>query len=238
MATSLSYNITVEQTPVWVKRPLLLLVPPSVPQEGARRLLNVIVAVIGLVLSLPLMIVIAILVKITSRGPVLYTQTRVGLDRRSVSRPVGRGRDWGGQPFTIYKFRTMAVSRDDDQVWARPGDRRVTPLGSVLRRYRLDELPQLWNVVRGEMNVVGPRPEQPVIFKRLREAIPGYSWRQRVRPGITGLAQVRLPYDQSESDVRRKLKEDLEYIRRTNTLTDLAIMLRTPAVMLGRRLGW
>jgi lipopolysaccharide/colanic/teichoic acid biosynthesis glycosyltransferase len=108
----------------------------------------------------------------------------------------------------------------------------------VLRKLRLDELPQLWNVIVGDMNVVGPRPEQPTIFIELREQIEGYQRRQRVRPGITGWAQVNLTYDRSVDDVRKKLAYDLEYVRNQSPLEDLRIMLRTPAVMLGRRGGW
>jgi len=117
-------------------------------------------------------------------------------------------------------------------------DQRVTRLGRLLRRSSIDELPQLFNVLRGDMNVVGPRPEQPVIFVQLREQMEAYQRRQRVRPGITGLAQVALPYDRSVDDVRRKLACDLEYIKRQSTLEDLRIMLRTLPVMLGARGAW
>jgi len=208
-------------------------------REGARRILNVVVAAAGLVLGLPIMLVIAALIKLTSRGPVLYTQPRVGLDRRALSYARGNSRrhlDQGGQTFTIYKFRTMREARPGEgQVWARADDNRVTPVGRVLRKLRLDELPQLWNVLRGDMNVVGPRPEQPRIFVALAEQIEGYQRRQRVRPGITGWAQINLAYDRSVDDVRQKLAFDLEYIRNQSALEDLRIMLRTPAVMLGRR---
>jgi lipopolysaccharide/colanic/teichoic acid biosynthesis glycosyltransferase len=212
-------------------------------ERGGRRLLNIAVAVAGLVLAAPLMLIIAALVKLTSRGPVLFTQTRVGLDRRSLSRAGGNTRrelDLGGKPFTIYKFRTMGVERGsgEKQVWAQPDDLRVTAIGRVLRKLRLDELPQLVNVLRGDMNVVGPRPEQPAIFVYLREQIEGYQRRQRVRPGITGWAQVNQAYDRSVDDVRRKVTLDLQYIRRQSALEDLKIMLRTPAVMLLARGAW
>ena len=211
-------------------------------EPGARRLLNLLVAAVGILLALPLMLVIAVLIKLTSRGPVLFTQLRIGMDRRSLSRVGGNTRremDLGGQPFVMYKFRTMYADRSNDnrQVWAQPDDARVTPLGRVLRRFRLDELPQVWNVVRGDMNLVGPRPEQPEIFVCLREQIEGYQRRQRVRPGITGRAQIHQGYDSSVDDVRRKLTFDLEYIRRQSTFEDLKIMLRTLPVMLGRN-GW
>jgi len=124
------------------------------------------------------------------------------------------------------------------EVWAKPDDPRVTSVGRVLRKLRLDELPQLCNVLVGEMNIVGPRPEQPAIFAALREQIKEYPVRQRVLPGITGWAQINRPYDCSVDDVREKLNYDLEYIRQRSALEDLKIMFRTPAVMLGRRGGW
>jgi lipopolysaccharide/colanic/teichoic acid biosynthesis glycosyltransferase len=212
-------------------------------ERGGRRLLNVVVAMAGLVVAAPLMLIIAVLVKLTSRGPVLFTQTRIGLDRRSLSRAGGNTRrelDLGGKPFTMFKFRTMCVERGsgDLQVWAQPDDLRVTAIGRALRKFRLDELPQLLNVLRGEMNVVGPRPEQPAIFVYLREQIEGYQRRQRVRPGITGWAQVNQAYDRSVDDVRSKVTLDLQYIRRQSALEDLKIMLRTPAVMLLGRGAW
>ena len=223
----------------------LVRVPPYRPRDRerwARRLLNIAVATVGLIVAAPVMLVIAVLIKLTSRGPVLFAQSRVGLDRRSLSRAGGNTRrhmDQGGQPFTMYKFRTMRPARTEDrQTWALPDDERVTPLGRVLRKYRLDELPQLFNVLRGDMNVVGPRPEQPTIFVYLREQIESYQRRQRVRPGITGLAQINQGYDTSVDDVRRKVAYDLDYIRRQSALEDLKIMCRTVPVMLLRRGGW
>lgn len=212
-------------------------------REGARRLLNVCVAAVGIVLTLPLMILIASLIKLTSPGPALFIQPRVGVDCRALTRIGGNSRrhvDYGGQLFRMYKFRTMYVERTNGgrEAWATADDPRVTPLGRVLRRFRLDELPQLFNVLRGDMNVVGPRPEQPTIFVYLRELVEGYHRRQRVRPGITGWAQINLSYDRSVDDVRRKLGYDLEYVRNQSALEDLKIMLRTVPVMLGRRGGW
>jgi len=132
----------------------------------------------------------------------------------------------------------VAPASSDREVWARPDDARITAIGRVLRKFRLDELPQLFNVLRGEMNIVGPRPEQPAIFVYLREQIEGYQRRQRVRPGITGWAQVNQGYDQSVEDVRRKVRFDLEYIRRQSALEDVKIMIRTIPVMILRRGGW
>ncbi|HEX6939467.1 MAG TPA: sugar transferase [Longimicrobiales bacterium] len=210
--------------------------------ERMRRLANVAASIVGLVLFAVPMLVIAVLVKLTSRGPVFYTQERIGLDRRRRARPVARDArqvDLGGKPFRLYKFRTMYVNADrSGQVWATPDDPRVTPLGRVLRRCRLDELPQLINVLKGDMNVVGPRPEQPRIFAELSCRVARYVDRQRVLPGITGLAQVSHHYDRTLDDVERKVSYDLEYLARRSVREDLRIMARTVPVMLGRRGGW
>ena len=216
--------------------------------EGFRRLLNVIVAAVALVLLSPLMLFIAVLVKLSSSGPVFYTQWRVGMDRRRscTSMNARRHVDHGGRPFKIYKFRTMtspagsngrgsAGSNGSGEVWARANDPRVTNVGRFLRSTRLDELPQLWNVVRGDMNVVGPRPEQMTIFLTLRNEIAQYPVRQRVRPGITGWAQINQSYDTCVDDVRRKLEFDLEYLERQSVSEDLRIMIRTLPVMLFQR---
>jgi lipopolysaccharide/colanic/teichoic acid biosynthesis glycosyltransferase len=204
-----------------------------------RRALNVAVALLLLLLIWPLMLAIALLVKLSSPGPVIYRQTRVGIDRRRGEPGVGanlRRVDYGGKLFTIYKFRTMTWDPDCTvQLWARRNDPRVTPVGRMLRTCRLDELPQLFNVLRGDMNLVGPRPEQPRLFQELREEIPYYDHRQRVLPGITGWAQVNRGYDGTLEDVRAKVRLDLEYIRRQSAWLDLVILLRTVPVMLFRR---
>lgn len=207
--------------------------------DRARRCLNVAVAIIGLILLAPVMLIIAALVKLTSPGPVFYTQQRVGLDRRrTASSHFRRRKDMGGRLFRIYKFRTMYQAPPNaDQVWAQKGDPRITPIGRVLRKYRLDELPQLINVLRGDMNVVGPRPEQPEIFEELRASIEKYQERQRILPGITGWAQVNQTYDQCLEDVRRKVAFDLEYTKRQSVSEDLRIMLRTLPVMAFRNDG-
>ncbi|HWN17748.1 MAG TPA: sugar transferase [Gemmatimonadales bacterium] len=216
---------------------------PEYPRGRVNRTLNFVLALLGLVASLPILLIIAVVIKLTSRGPVFYTQVRVGLDRRL---PVGgiqnqrRELDIGGEPFTIYKFRTMRVDAEQGSgaVWAQQRDPRVTTVGRFLRQYRLDELPQLLNVLRGEMNIVGPRPERPTIFAEMREHIAEYPLRQRARPGITGLAQINHHYDRSLDDVRTKVNYDLEYIRRRNLREDLRIMLKTIPVILWRRGGW
>lgn len=206
------------------------------------RLLNLSVAAIGLLLAAPLMLVIAIAIKLTSPGPVFFTQIRVGIDRRRGKRsPSGHRRtiDYGGRLFKLYKFRTMVPDADRaGAVWASPDDPRVTPIGRILRAYRLDELPQLINVLKGDMNIVGPRPEQPAIFMRLRDQIERYSERQHVLPGITGWAQINHHYDSSIDDVRRKLQYDLEYIQRRSAIEDLKIMLRTLPVIAFRLGAW
>jgi lipopolysaccharide/colanic/teichoic acid biosynthesis glycosyltransferase len=209
----------------------------------ATRLVNFFLALVAVLLLLPILAFIAILVRCSSPGPVLYTQIRVGHDRRS---PANRNqnhrreRDLGGRLFTIYKFRTMWVDAEhaSGAVWAQQRDPRVTPLGRLLRQYRLDELPQLFNVLTGEMNIVGPRPERPTIFAELREHIAEYPLRQRAKPGITGLAQINHHYDRSLEDVRTKVHYDLEYIRRQSVAEDLRIMLKTLPVVLLRRGGW
>jgi lipopolysaccharide/colanic/teichoic acid biosynthesis glycosyltransferase len=207
------------------------------------RALNFTLAILAIISLLPVFVVLAVLIKLTSRGPVFYLQERVGLDRRSPGpgpHNHRRAHDLGGAPFTIYKFRTMHVDaeRQSGAVWAQQQDPRVTPLGRVLRQYRLDELPQLLNVLKGEMNIVGPRPERPTIFAELRSHIADYPLRQRAKPGITGLAQINHHYDRSLDDVRTKVSYDLEYIRRQSLREDLRIMLKTIPVIILRRGGW
>jgi lipopolysaccharide/colanic/teichoic acid biosynthesis glycosyltransferase len=216
---------------------------PITLAELVRYGVNVVLALCALIVVFPVMLVVAALVRLTSRGPVLYTQTRVGLDRRR-DRAYGenhrRALDMGGKPFTIYKFRTMYVDAEarTGPVWATKDDPRITPVGKFLRQYRLDELPQLINVIKGEMNVVGPRPERPAIFAELRQNISEYALRQRAKPGITGLAQINQHYDECLDDVRRKVEYDLEYIQRQSLAEDLKIMLKTIPVVLLRRGGW
>lgn len=217
--------------------------PPSIEEHLARRLLNVCVAGLGIVLAAPIMAVVAVLVKLTSPGPVIYTQTRVGLDQRAHGPGADNRRrvaDLGGKPFRIYKFRTMRVNAESGTgaVWATPSDPRLTPVGGFLRKYRLDEIPQLFNVLKGDMNIVGPRPERPQLFASLKDSIDQYQLRQRAKPGITGLAQVSQQYDACLDDVRRKVRYDLEYLRRRSLAQDIWIMCKTVPVVLFRRGGW
>ena len=215
---------------------------PRERSEGLSRALNVTIAALALVILSPLLALVALAVRLTSKGPILYSQVRVGVDRRyrSTGRSDRRGYDHGGQLFKMYKFRSMRVDAEPDgrAVWARRGDPRTTPVGTILRKTRLDELPQLYNVIRGDMNIVGPRPERPTIFAEMRQSIPGYHQRQRVRPGITGWAQINQSYDSCLDDVRSKVRYDLEYVARQGMLEDIRIMSMTLPVMLFRRGGW
>ena len=181
-------------------------------------------ALLLLVLTAPVMLVAVLLVKLTSRGPALYTQTRVGR---------------GGVPFTLYKLRTMVhnCERLTGPCWSPPGDRRVTAVGRFLRRTHLDEVPQLWNVLRGEMSLVGPRPERPEFVPHLDREIPRYRERLAVRPGLTGLAQLWLPPDTDLASVRRKLTYDLFYLRHRGPWLDLRLLVATVLYLGGTPAG-
>jgi lipopolysaccharide/colanic/teichoic acid biosynthesis glycosyltransferase len=215
---------------------------PRERSELASRVVNFVIAAVALIAVAPLMAIVGLLVKLTSPGPAFYSQTRVGVDRRWRQRNTDdrRKHDHGGVPFEMYKFRSMRTDAEADgkAVWAQKKDPRVTPIGGFLRKTRLDELPQLYNVLRGDMNIVGPRPERPTIFAELRENIPEYQMRQRVKPGITGWAQINQAYDSCVDDVRSKVSYDLEYLRRQSLGLDLRIMSMTIPVMLLRRGGW
>jgi lipopolysaccharide/colanic/teichoic acid biosynthesis glycosyltransferase len=173
-----------------------------------------------LLLFSPVILLAAVLVKITSRGPAFFTQTRVGL---------------GGRIFTIYKLRTMRhnCEQQSGPKWSTSGDIRITPVGRMLRRTHLDELPQLWNVLRGEMSLVGPRPERPEFVEVLADALPHYRDRVLVKPGMTGLAQVQLPPDADLASVRRKLACDLYYLHHVSLLLDLKIFCGTAFYLAG-----
>lgn len=186
---------------------------------GTKAILDVAFAAVLAVLTAPLILATALLVKLTSRGPVIYAQSRVGLN---------------GRVFTLYKLRTMyhnceAVS---GVRWATKNDSRVTPVGRFLRATHLDELPQLWNVLKGEMSLVGPRPERPEFVSQLSRDVERYTDRLRVRPGVTGLAQVQLPADTDLDSVRLKLVYDLHYIERATLWLDLRLILSTALKML------
>lgn len=217
-------------------------VPPRLHRgDIACRLLNVAVASVGILVTAPLMVFIAVMIKLSSPGPVIYSQPRVGLDRRRfrADEPVSHRRrsDHGGRVFTIYKFRTMRAAKPGAaQTWSGKNDPRITWIGHFLRATRLDELPQFFNVIRGDMNIVGPRPEQPAIFEELHSELGWrYRTRQRVLPGITGLAQVKQGYDTDLEGVKKKVAFDLEYIGQRSATKDLAIMAKTVPVMVFRK---
>lgn len=212
---------------------------PRERSEFVCRAFNFAIALAMFIVAAPIMALTALVIRLTSRGPVLYTQVRVGIDRRwnrTWALHERRREDLGGIPFTIYKFRSMRVDAEvnGEAVWAKKNDDRVTSFGKFMRKTRLDELPQLFNVLRGDMNIVGPRPERPSIFVRLREQIDEYPVRQRVKPGITGLAQVSNPYDETIDDVRRKVQFDIQYMRRQSLWEDVRIMVMTVPVMVFR----
>jgi lipopolysaccharide/colanic/teichoic acid biosynthesis glycosyltransferase len=177
-------------------------------------------AVLLAVPAAPLVAVIALMVKLSSRGPAFYSQTRVGRNGRS---------------FTIYKLRTMVDNCESltGPRWSMPGDPRVTRVGALLRATHLDELPQLLNVLRGDMSLIGPRPERPEFVPELERALPAYGQRLLVRPGVTGLAQVQQPADTDLDCVRRKLAYDLYYIERLSPWLDLRLLLATAFYALG-----
>jgi lipopolysaccharide/colanic/teichoic acid biosynthesis glycosyltransferase len=203
-------------------------------RERARRVFDVAAATAGLAVLAPVMALVAIGIKLDSRGPIFYAQDRVGINRRRRERRglrAGDGRRQivnAGRPFRIYKFRTM---RTDAEVggpqWATSGDPRITRVGRVLRKTRLDEIPQFWNVLQGDMTLIGPRPERPFFVNILQKEVPHYSKRLLVKPGITGMAQVNHKYDDSIESVRIKVKWDLRYIRSQGARSDLRILLRT-----------
>jgi lipopolysaccharide/colanic/teichoic acid biosynthesis glycosyltransferase len=240
MATAATLGPSLTPTTIRYQAAVAMRPKQSFGRERAIRVLNFCVALAAIVATAPIMAVVALLVKATSRGPVIYKQPRVGLDRRQSRGPGAlnhrRKSDQGGRIFTIYKFRTMRpASPVARQTWASKNDPRITPVGHILRKTRLDELPQLFNVLKGDMSIVGPRPEQPRIFQDLSQELGHYRRRQRVLPGITGLAQITLPYDQSLNDVKNKVDLDLEYIRRRSVGQDLLIMAKTMPVMVFRK---
>jgi sugar transferase (PEP-CTERM system associated) len=184
-----------------------------------KRMFDVISAAVGIIFSLPILIIIPVLIKLDSKGPVLFKQKRVGEGERY---------------FTLYKFRTMVngAEKDSGPVWAKTGDKRITRLGSFLRKTRFDEIPQLFNVICGNMSFIGPRPERPFFVESLKKQIPYYSERHCIKPGITGWAQVRYEYGDSIEDAIEKLRYDLYYIKYQSTSLDFLIFLDTIKVIL------
>jgi len=217
-----------------------------------KRVLDVFVASVMLVLLLPIMLGVALLVRLTSPGPVIFQQQRVGLNLRG-KKPRDRRQEDGappdgidrrtardrrnntnyGKPFVLYKFRTMRVDAEKNGAqFAQKSDPRVTPIGRFLRKTRLDELPQLWNVLKGEMSLVGPRPERPEFIEKLSDEIPDYVERLGLKPGLTGPAQVINGYDNNIESFRRKVALDLLYLQNCCLWNDLKILFRTIRVVL------
>jgi len=186
-----------------------------------KRSIDILGASILLLLFGPVILILAALVKLTSRGPAFFTQVRVGKD---------------GQLFNMIKLRTMKVHAENETgpVWARKNDPRITMVGRVLRKTHLDELPQLINVLKGDMSLIGPRPERPFFVNEFRRSIPRYEGRLAVRPGITGLAQVKHKYDESIEDVKKKLTYDLAYIDNMSWVTDAKIAFLTFGMIAGK----
>jgi lipopolysaccharide/colanic/teichoic acid biosynthesis glycosyltransferase len=202
------------RTPTVLPRRAVVMVPQTW-YTGCKRVADVIVALTILLFSSPILLLAALAVKFTSRGPVFYSQTRVGR---------------GGQPFTLYKIRSMfhECERASGAVWsAGKGDPRVMPIGRFLRRTHFDELPQLLNVLRGDMSMIGPRPERPEFVPQLEQAIPHYRERLLVLPGVTGLAQIHLGADTDLGSVERKLAMDLYYIKMLTFWIDAKILIGT-----------
>ena len=202
--------------------PLIELFPEPIPtwERRTKRLVDIAVSAVALVAGAPLWLAIGLAIRASSPGPAIYRQERVARF---------------GRPFMMYKFRTMVegAERETGPVWAERQDRRVTPIGRWLRRLRVDEVPQMWNVLRGDMSLVGPRPERPYFVDQLGDQIPLYRRRHRVQPGVTGLAQVKWRYDTSIDDVRQKLKYDLFYIENMSLKMDAKILLQTIRTALG-----
>jgi exopolysaccharide biosynthesis polyprenyl glycosylphosphotransferase len=190
-------------------------------QQALRRMASMIAAAIGLLLCLPFFPLIILAIRLTSPGPIFFKQTRVGL---------------GGAPFQVVKFRTMFVDAEAAGArWASKNDPRVTSIGRFMRKTRIDELPQLWNILRGDMDFVGPRPERPEFVPMLEAAMPFYYLRHLIRPGLTGWAQVRYGYGATMAENREKLEYDLYYIKHMSLGLDLLIMFETIKTIVRRR---
>lgn len=193
----------------------------SVLSRAVKRSIDIIASSILLIVTFPLMLGVSILIRLDSPGPVLYRQERVGLH---------------GKVFTLFKFRSMRADAEaaGKPIWAQKGDTRVTRVGRIIRQTRIDELPQLLNVLRGEMSLTGPRPERPLFVEQLDAVIPFYAARNYVKPGITGWAQVNYPYGASVEDAREKLSYDLYYVKNRGLVLDLLILIATVRVILFR----
>jgi len=217
---------------------------------GWKRAADVALGLGGLIASSPFMLLAATLVKLTSRGPILFSQERVGIDRRVEQRrasPNGyRGVDQRredrrvtgryGRPFKMYKFRSMKLGAESNgPKWTVKNDVRITRVGRLLRKTRIDETPQFLNVLRGDMSIVGPRPEREHFYAEVEKEIPHFRLRLRAKPGLTGLAQINVGYCNSVPQMRHKLDHDLEYLRTVSPGTDAKILVRTVSVVVTGR---
>jgi lipopolysaccharide/colanic/teichoic acid biosynthesis glycosyltransferase len=220
--------------------------------NSLKRIIDTAGSIVGLLIGLPIWLMVSILIKLDSEGPVFYTQLRVGRNRRKSDRrrinldgeerrgSSDRRNSYGfGKPFKIIKFRTMYIDAEKQTgpVWACKGDPRVTRIGRILRMTRIDEIPQLLNVLIGDMSLVGPRPERPFFVEKLDGRVNGYLKRFDVKPGVTGLAQVEHKYDESIKDVDDKVRYDLKYISNLSLIQDLRILVKTVVVVMTAR-GW
>ncbi len=226
----------------------------TLPHRTAKRAFDIVFSLLLIFIMSPILLLTAVLVKLTSPGPIIYSQTRVGLnlrkkkskDRRAQTQSLQAdesdrrkpGRDRRelsnfGRPFTIYKFRTMRndAERNGAQ-FAKQGDARITSIGRFLRRTRIDELPQLWNILKGDMSLIGPRPERPEFMMKLQEHIPNFIDRLGLKPGMTGIAQVVNGYDNELEGFRRKVSYDLLYLQNCSVWNDIKILARTVRVVI------
>jgi len=191
-------------------------------EKRLKRILDIIVSLLILIISFPIVIMASLAIKLDSKGPVFFRQERCGLNNKL---------------FRIIKFRSMVHNAEKmtGPVWSQKGDPRITRVGNIIRKLRIDEIPQMFNVLKGEMSLVGPRPERPFFVEKLSEQIPYYKRRLKVRPGITGWAQVKHKYDESIEDVKIKLRYDLFYIENMSLRMDFKILVRTIFVVLFAR---
>jgi len=190
--------------------------------RATKRLVGLVLSTFMLILFSPLILLVSVAIKLDSRGPVLFSQERVGEY---------------GKIYTLYKFRSMRADAEKESgpVWASENDPRITRVGKIIRKLRIDELPQLWNVFKGDMSFVGPRPERPVFVEKLKKTIPYYNKRFSVKPGVTGWAQIKYPYGASEEDALQKLKYDLYYVKNMSIVMDLIVIFHTAkTVLLGK----
>jgi len=181
--------------------------------DNIKRFLDILLSILLLIITLPISILISILIKTEDKGPIIYFQTRIGKDK---------------EPFTLYKFRSMQVEAEKERaVWAKEKDNRITKIGKIIRRLHLDELPQMINIIKGDIAFIGPRPERPVFVEKLEKDIPYYSLRHIIKPGFTGWAQIKFRYGRSIMDSKEKFEYDLYYLKNRNPLIDIEVLLKT-----------